>query len=324
MQMIFLAFGLACTNLNAMELKDRIIAGSGNESIQRHVFEKVDTFILDGKQCCRSKAGSNCIRLHIAHITDDQQEHCTITTDDNIFSHFIFNARENIASLSLYAPDQRIQPSQEIHVSLALKKYATIAMHGYIETSFAQSIQSDVLKIKATSGAIVHMSGVDAHKIVMEATDDSAIKMLENEQLKTDVIALVCKDDASITAHIQAKVLQVEKDGTGTIKLSGSVDEQKLYLKNGSYLAHNLVSPIIRPIIRKGYGTIEMTGLEWIEGCINGETAHNVVYKTYEHILWMAPEEDILNDFLNKYPKTKEFSKEDILKYIIWKQDQKS
>ena len=116
----------------------------------------------------------------------------------------------------------------------------------------------------------------------------------------------------------------MEKDGSGAIELSGSVDEQKLYLKNGSYRAHDLVSQIIRPIIRKGQGAIEMTGLEKIEGCIDCDTEHEVDYKTYWHSLWMVAEKDILENFLHKYPKAKELSEEDILKCIIWKQDQKS
>ena len=203
MQMIFFALGLLFTNLNAMELKNRsIIVGSGKECTREHVLKGVDTFIIDGKPCCRSKAGSNCIRLHISQITDDQDERCTIQADDNIFSHLIVNIHENIASFSFYAPDQQIRPSQDMHISLALKKYATIGLHGCIEASFAQSLQSDLLKIKATRGAIVHMPGADTRKIVMEATDDSTIQTLENTLVQTEIISLVCKDNASIKANI--------------------------------------------------------------------------------------------------------------------------
>jgi len=210
-----------------------------------------------------------------------------------------------------------IKPSQDIHLSLALKNCAKIITHGCVETSFMSLIKTDSFAVQATSGAVVHIPRVKAKTIKLEVRDDSIIKNQEGKKLTTNFISLVCQDDAHMELrHIKALLLQAEKDGKGVMQLAGHVDEQHLYLKNGSFLAYDLISKIIRPIIRKGEGTIEMTGLEWIEGTVALKTQHDIGYKTYRYALWMTPEEDVLNSYT--YLKGSGFAKDEILKYLVW------
>jgi hypothetical protein len=325
MFVIFLIFGLLLTNLNAMEKKNEIksiIAGSGKENSQIFDVKEARTFILDGKACNKGANGNKPIRLEITQITDkdvQQNEYLSISADDNIFPHIIFNHCEDIISVSLYAPDQIIQPSQDIRLSLALKNYAKVTTEGNIKTSFTSNLASEELKIKATSGARMRLSSIKAPNLKIKALDDSCIKKQPKTQLITNSISIICKDNAHITADIQAKLLQVEKYGPGKMTLAGNVHEQRLYHENGSYLTYNLVAQIVRPIIRAYEGTIQLTGLQLIYGSLSFESKDVPFYKTYPWALYMLVEKKILknNAFLEDI-SLKGSSEEEILKYFVW------
>ena len=317
MYLLLVVAGLfSVMSISSMEQTHEIksIIGSGIERSKTYDATGIRTIIVD-RGCQESTAGYGRVQLKITQVSKDQDEKLIIYADDNLFPYIIVNNRENNISLGLYAPGQYIKPSREIIIFSALKNYDRIVTHGFVDTHFLSSINGGKLACEIASESMMHMPSMKVNQIALQVMDNAHVKMQENVELSADIISIVRKNKAQVELKIKTNLLQVENNGDGCIALSGTAQEQQLYLENGSFLAQDLKSQVIRPIMRNGKGDIKVTGLDLIQGTMSLNEQHDITYHTYYDALYIRPEEDVLQQYSGLL---KDFSPQEILKHIVW------
>jgi len=171
------------------------------------------------------------------------------------------------------------------------------------------------LRIYLAAESTVQLPLLQAKRIDIDIADSSKVTMQDKALLTADFISIVKKGNADVFLAIQTKLLQVTNDGGGTLTIKGKADEQKLDLAQGSFLAFDLKSKIIRAIIRNAHGEIELFADELIKGILSLKTKHNVTFNIDSDD---AIQLQGLEDILKKYAHLTQYSKDDILRCYGW------
>lgn len=260
------------------------------EKIKNYFVQGVTKIIFDGG----NDQGVR-MQVNVTQITDNHStENMAIQAHKNSYS-YIRNG--DSLEIALHRTlNQKMASADNVVIFLALKKYEEITAKNNVDLTFSSPIKENELAMKIATGATA-------------ATKNSA-------QLIADTLAIKRQGNTSVNLAIDTKLLYVDSNGTGTLRLSGNAVKQKLYLEEGSYLAKKLCSERIGVVIRAGRGKIRLHASQFINGTCSDKSEHDESCRVdYDYQVRMYFEDDVLKQYAEEL---KECLEKDVLRFKAW------
>jgi len=289
----------------------------GTKEARTYKVHDIDIFSLRDERPVLSTSKRRKIVLKVGQIMDGiPEEELCIRADKKVFPYITVDPQGIDIIIGLGAPTDVEELSKKIIISVGLKKYAKLVTNGYIDTCFFSSIKADKLHIGLAAEAIIQLPLMQAHHIDIDASDCSKVTMQDKAQLVADFLSIARVGNSNVVLTVETKLLQAINNGDGKLIVDGSADEQRLDLREGSFLAFALKSDIIRMMIRNAMGEIQLYADELIKGTVSFKTQHDVTYCIHnKNSIQMHSEEDILQKFAQLLT---EYSADDILRSYVW------